>query len=141
MSTQKITPFLWFEKDAEEAAKYYCSVFKNSKVLDSNPMVTSLELEGLRLNILNGGPQFKLNEAFSLVIPCDTQEEIDHYWNEFTREGKESQCGWCKDKYGVSWQVIPSFLPTLMNDPVKGQKVVNAFLKMKKFDIKTLMEV
>jgi predicted 3-demethylubiquinone-9 3-methyltransferase (glyoxalase superfamily) len=141
MSAQKITPFLWFEKGAEEAARYYCSVFKNSKILESNPMVTSLELEGLRLNILNGGPHFKLNEAFSMVIPCDTQEEIDYYWNEFTREGKESMCGWCADKYGVWWQVIPSALPKLMSDPAKGQKVAAAFMKMKKFDIKTLMEV
>jgi predicted 3-demethylubiquinone-9 3-methyltransferase (glyoxalase superfamily) len=139
MTLQKITPFLWFEKGAEDAAKFYTSVFKNSKILSTNPMVTSLELEGLTINILNGGPQFKLDEAFSLCVSCDTQEEIDYYWNTFTKNGgEESMCGWCKDKYGVSWQVIPSILPQLMSDPQKSQRVVDAFLKMKKFDIETL---
>jgi predicted 3-demethylubiquinone-9 3-methyltransferase (glyoxalase superfamily) len=141
MSTQKLTPFIWFEKGAEEAAKFYCSVFKNSKVLDSNPMVTSLELDGLRLNIFNGGPHFRLNEAFSLVISCDTQEEIDHYWNKLTADGgEESRCGWCKDKYGLWWQVIPSALPKLMSDPARARQVTEAFLKMKKFDLKQIME-
>jgi predicted 3-demethylubiquinone-9 3-methyltransferase (glyoxalase superfamily) len=139
MTIQKITPFLWFEKDGEEAAKYYCTIFKNAKINASNPLVTQFELEGLQLCILNGGPQFQLDEAFSLSIACDTQEEIDYYWNRFTSEGgEESMCGWCKDKYGVSWQVVPAKLGEWMSDPQKGQRVMQAFLKMKKFDIATL---
>jgi predicted 3-demethylubiquinone-9 3-methyltransferase (glyoxalase superfamily) len=140
MKLQKITPFLWFEKGAEEAAKFYVSVFKNGKILSSNPMVTSFELEGLNISILNGGPQFKLSEAFSLCISCEDQEEIDYYWNKLTEGGKESMCGWLVDKYGVSWQVIPSILPKLMSDPEKGQHVIQAFLKMKKFDIEKLKQ-
>jgi predicted 3-demethylubiquinone-9 3-methyltransferase (glyoxalase superfamily) len=139
MKLQKITPFLWFNSSGEEAAKFYCTVFKNSRIITSNPMVTSFELEGLNISILNGGPMFKLNESFSLMISCDTQEEIDYYWNTFTADGgEESQCGWLKDKYGVSWQVVPSILPLLMSDPAKSQKVIQAFLKMKKFDIEAL---
>lgn len=136
---QKITPFLWFDKGGDEAAKYYCTVFKNSKIHSSNKFVTQFELEGLTLSILSGGPQFKLDEAFSLSIACDTQEEIDYYWNRFVNDGgEESMCGWCKDKYGVSWQVVPSMLGKWMSDPEKGERVMNAFLKMRKFDIATL---
>jgi predicted 3-demethylubiquinone-9 3-methyltransferase (glyoxalase superfamily) len=139
MTSQRITPFLWFEKGGDEAANYYCSIFKNAKIIHSNPMVTEFELDGLRLCILSGGPQFKLDEAFSLSVPCDTQEEIDYYWNRFVGDGgEESMCGWCKDKYGVSWQVVPSELGVWMSDPVKGPRVMQAFLKMKKFDIATL---
>ena len=140
MKEQKITPFLWFESGAEEAAKFYTTVFKNSKVVDSNPLVTVLEIEGLQVMILNGGPQFKLNESFSLSISCNTQEEIDYYWNKLTEGGEESMCGWLKDKYGLSWQVVPAVLGKLMSDPTKVQKVTQAFLKMKKFDIKKLEE-
>jgi predicted 3-demethylubiquinone-9 3-methyltransferase (glyoxalase superfamily) len=139
MKLQKITPFLWFEKGGEDAAKFYTTVFKNSKIITSNPMVTSFELEGLNISILNGGPHFKLSEAFSLCISCDSQEEIDYYWNTFTADGgQESMCGWLKDKFGVSWQVIPSILPQLMSDQQKGPRVIEAFMKMKKFDIETL---
>jgi predicted 3-demethylubiquinone-9 3-methyltransferase (glyoxalase superfamily) len=141
MKTQKLTPFLWFEKEAEEAAKYYCSVFKDSKILDSNPMVTSFEIDGLRINILNGGPQYKLNESFSIVVNCETQEEIDAYWNKFISDGgNESRCGWLKDKYGVSWQIVPSNIATLLMDPSKGQRAVQAMMQMKKLDIKKLTE-
>ena len=142
MSAQKLTPFLWFEKGAEEAANYYCSVFKNAKILSSNPMVTSFEIDGLRLNIMNGGPQFKLNDAFSIVIHCKDQEEIDTYWNRFVSDGgSESMCGWLKDKYGVSWQVVPSNIDQLLMHPEKGQRAVQAMLQMKKLDIKKLSEV
>ena len=142
MYTQKITPFLWFEKGGDEAAKYYTTVFKNARIIQSNPMVTEFELEGLRLCILSAGPQFKLNEAFSLSVPCDTQEEIDYYWNRFVGDGgEESMCGWCKDKYGVWWQIVPSMLGTWMSDPVKGPRVMQAFLKMKKFIIADLENV
>lgn len=139
MSIQKIMPFLWFEKGGEEAAKYYCSVFKNSRIITTNAWVTQFELDGLTLCILSGGPQFKLDEAFSLSVPCDTQEEIDYYWNKFVGDGgEESMCGWCKDKYGVSWQVVPSKLTAFMSDPVKGPKVMAAFMKMKKMIIADL---
>lgn len=138
MKIQKITPFLWFNSNAEEAAKFYTSVFKNSKIVSINPMVTLLELEGLQLMIMNGGPTFKLNEAFSLSISCNNQKEIDYYWSKLTEGGTESQCGWLKDKYGLSWQVIPSILPSLMNDPEKAGRVTQAFLKMKKFNIEVL---
>lgn len=141
MSSPKITPFLWFEKGAEEAAKHYCAIFKNSKVISTNPMVTVLELEGQRLMILNGGPQFKLNESFSLSISCNDQQEIDYFWEKLTADGgKESMCGWCVDKYGLWWQVVPALLGELMNDPQKGPRVMQAFLKMKKFDIETLLK-
>ena len=130
---------MWFEKGGEEAAKYYCSVFKNSRIITSNAWVTQFEIEGLTLCILSAGPQFKLNEAFSLSIPCDTQEEIDYYWNRFVGDGgEESMCGWCKDKYGVSWQVVPAKLSAFMSDPVKGPKVMAAFMKMKKMIIADL---
>src|SRR5690349_7972224 len=140
MKMQKITPFLWFEKGAEEAAKFYLTVFKNAKIIESNPMVTNVELEGLQICILNGGPHFKLTEAFSLSISCENQAEIDYYWEKLTAGGEESMCGWLKDKYGVSWQVVPSVLGKLMSDPTRSQRVMEAFMKMKKFDIKKLEE-
>lgn len=138
MKIQKITPFLWLESGAIDAAKHYTSIFKNSKIISTNPMVTVIELEGMQIMLMNGGPMFKLNESFSLCISCDTQEEIDYYWNKLTEGGAESQCGWLKDKFGLSWQVVPSVLPALMNDPDRAQRVTQAFLKMKKFDIKAL---
>ena len=140
MKIQKVTPFLWFDNQAEEAAKYYVSIFKNSSVLSSNPMVTHLVLEGQQILILNGGPIFKLSEAFSFSVLCETQEEIDYYWSKLTEGGSESQCGWLKDKYGLSWQIVPSVLPDLMGDPTKSERVMQAFLKMKKFDIAKLMQ-
>ena len=140
MKIQKVTPFLWFDSKAEDAAKFYTTVFKDSKIISSNPMVTTMEIEGLNVMFLNGGPHFKLNEAFSLLINCENQEEIDYYWNKLTEGGEESQCGWLKDKYGVSWQVFPTVLGKLMSDPSKAQKVTAAFMKMKKFNIRELEE-
>lgn len=141
MKVQKITPFLWYESQASDAARFYCSVFKNSRIISSNHLVTQFELEGLQISAMNGGPIFKLTEAFSFFVSCDTQEEIDYYWDAFTKDGgQESMCGWCKDKFGLSWQIIPSVLPELMNDPVRGPRVMQAFLKMKKFDIETLLK-
>jgi predicted 3-demethylubiquinone-9 3-methyltransferase (glyoxalase superfamily) len=138
MKMQKVTPFLWFEKDAGEAGKYYASIFKNTRVVGSNPMVTTLDLEGMTVLIMNGGPTYKLNEAFSLSISCDTQEEIDYFWEKLSAGGSEGRCGWLKDKYGVSWQVIPSILPSLMSNPEKSKKVMAAFMKMNKFIIEEL---
>lgn len=131
---------LWFTNDAQEAADYYCSVFPNSKILSSSPIVVNFELNGRHFMALNGrrDPN-QFNEAVSFVVSCKDQNEIDHYWNRFTKDGgKESQCGWCSDKYGISWQVIPDILGELMSDPSRSQRVVAAFLKMKKFDIETL---
>jgi predicted 3-demethylubiquinone-9 3-methyltransferase (glyoxalase superfamily) len=139
MKTPKITPFLWFEKDAEHAAKYYCSIFKNATINAVNPLVVSLEIEGQNLLLLNGGPKFKLDEAFSLSISCDTQEEIDYYWEKLSEGGREDMCGWLRDKYGLSWQVVPAVLPELMNNPERADRVIQSFLKMRKFDIQALL--
>lgn len=136
----KITPCLWFDGIGREATEFYCSVFKNSRIISSNPLVTSFELNGNPFLALNGGPVFQFNEAISLVVNCETQEEIDYFWDRLTESGKESQCGWLKDKYGVSWQIVPSILEKLMGDPEKAPRVVEAFLKMKKFDIEKLLQ-
>lgn len=137
---QKITPFLWFDNRAEEAAKFYCGVFKNSKIMSTSPMIVTFEIEGQTIMALNGGPQFKFNESVSFFVSCGTQEEIDYFWNKLTEGGKESQCGWLKDKYGLSWQIVPDILSKLIsdNDHVKVGRVTQAFLKMKKFDIAEL---
>jgi predicted 3-demethylubiquinone-9 3-methyltransferase (glyoxalase superfamily) len=137
--THEIYPCLWFDGNAQEAAKYYCTVFKNAKITAENPMVVMFEIDGKKFMCLNGGPHFKFNESVSFVVNCDTQDEIDYYWNTLTANGGvESQCGWLKDKFGLSWQIVPAILPKLMSDPSRAQNVMQAFMKMKKFDIKTL---
>jgi predicted 3-demethylubiquinone-9 3-methyltransferase (glyoxalase superfamily) len=138
---KQIYPCLWFENQAKEAAAFYCSVFPNSKILTDTPMVVEFELNGKFFMGLNGRPEgVKFNESISFVIPCEDQAEIDHYWNKFTVDGgAESMCGWCSDKYGVSWQVIPAMLGELMSDPEKAPRVAQAFMKMRKFDIATLL--
>lgn len=138
--TNQLYPCLWFDGNARAAADFYCSIFPNAKIIVDTGMVVNFELNGQFFMGLNGGDNFKFNEAISFVIPCKDQAEIDHYWNNLTADGgAESQCGWCKDKFGVSWQVIPANLGTLMSDPEKGPRVMQAFMKMKKFDIATLM--
>jgi predicted 3-demethylubiquinone-9 3-methyltransferase (glyoxalase superfamily) len=133
-------PCLWFDGQAKAAAEFYCSIFKNSKITSENPMVVRWELNGNQFMGLNGGPQFKFNEAVSFTIECESQEEIDHYWdNLISNGGVESQCGWCKDQFGVSWQVVPKVLGKLMTDPERSQRVVAAFMQMKKFDIEKLI--
>ena len=139
--TQKITTFLWFDGKAKEAAEFYCSIFKNSKVLSANPMIVTFELEGQKFIALNGGPQYKFTEAVSLFVDCETQEEVDKLWNTLTSNGgEESMCGWLKDKYGLSWQIIPKVLMELMNDKdqEKSQRVMQAMLKMRRIIIKDL---
>lgn len=138
---KQIYSCLWFDGNAKEATAYYCSVFKNSKIISENPMVIIFELNNTKFMALNGGPNFKFNEAVSFVITCENQEEIDHYWDSFTQEGEEGKCGWCKDKFGVSWQVVPSILGTLMNETEKAPKTMYAFMQMKKLDIETLINV
>jgi len=149
---QKITPFLWFDNQAEEAANFYVSIFENSKVLsvtrygEAGPgpkgtaMTVAFELDGQSLTALNGGPHFNFTEAISFVIHCEAQEEVDHYWDRLTEGGSESQCGWLKDKFGLSWQVVPNVLSELFQDkdPAKSQRVMQAMLQMKKMDIATL---
>ncbi|WP_199140785.1 VOC family protein [Pedobacter sp. ASV12] len=135
----QIYPCLWFDGQAQAAAKFYCTVFKDSKITADNQMVVTFELNGKRFMGLNGGPQFKFNEAVSFVIDCETQDEIDYYWQKLTADGgSEGQCGWLKDKFGVSWQVVPTILPKLLSDPAKTQNVLQAYMKMKKFDIEAL---
>jgi predicted 3-demethylubiquinone-9 3-methyltransferase (glyoxalase superfamily) len=136
--TKQIYPCLWFDGHAKEAADFYCSVFKDSKITAANPMVVTFEINGTKFMALNGGLQFKFNEAVSFVVDCETQEEIDNYWAKLTEGGEESMCGWLKDKYGVSWQIVPSILGALISDPEKGGRVIQAFMKMKKFDIEAL---
>ena len=148
----KITPFLWFDDKAEEAMNLYVSVFKNSKILsvtrygEAGPgpkgtvMTAKFQLDGQEFVALNGGPHFKFTEAISFVIDCETQEEVDEYWERLSEGGAESQCGWLKDKYGLSWQVVPRILVQLLQDKdaAKSQRVMKAMLQMKKIDIETL---
>jgi predicted 3-demethylubiquinone-9 3-methyltransferase (glyoxalase superfamily) len=136
-----IYPCLWFDGKAKEAAEFYCSVFKDSKILTDTPMVVQFELNGSRFMGLNGGPHFKFNEAVSLVVTCENQEEIDYYWEKLTAEGgQESMCGWLKDKYGLSWQIVPSNMGKLMTDPERAQRVMPVLMQMKKLDIQKLEE-
>ncbi len=135
----KIYPCLWFDGQAKAAVTFYCGIFPNSKITSENPMVINFELNGKKFMGLNGGPHFKFNEALSFVIPCETQEEIDYYWNNLTADGgNESMCGWLKDKFGLSWQVVPNILGELLSNPEKGQRAMEALLKMQKLDIEKL---
>lgn len=149
---QKITPFLWFDNQAEEAMNFYVSVFKNSRVLDvtrygdSGPgpagsvMTARFQLEGQEFTALNGGPEFKFTEAISFYVDCQTQEEVDELWQKLSEGGEPGPCGWLKDKYGLSWQIVPRILTDLLNDPdpAKAQSVMKAMLQMSKIDIKGL---
>lgn len=137
--THEIYPCLWFDGNAKEAAEYYCSIFPNSRILDENPVVVNWEMNGKRFMGLNGGPLYRFTEAISFVIPCENQEEVDYYWDKLTSDGgSEGQCGWCTDKFGLSWQVIPTVLGSLMSDRDKAERVMAAFMQMRKFDIEKL---
>jgi predicted 3-demethylubiquinone-9 3-methyltransferase (glyoxalase superfamily) len=156
INKQKITPCLWFDTEAEEAANFYVSIFKNSRIGSVNRyggeghevhgkpagsvMAVEFEIEGQKFVGLNGGPQFKFDEAISFQIHCETQDEIDYYWTRLTEGGKEVACGWLKDKFGLSWQVVPTQLFEMLSDKdsAKTERVTKAFLKMKKFDIEAL---
>ena len=150
---QKITTFLWFDNNAEEAANFYVSIFKNSKILnmsrygDAGPgpkgsvMTCTFQLEGQEFIALNGGPHFKFTEAISLFVDCETQEEVDTLWNKLTADGgAPSQCGWLKDKFGLSWQIIPSALMEMMSDrdPAKSRRVMEAMMQMSKIELQKL---
>lgn len=144
---QKITPFLWFDGKAEEAMNFYVSIFKNSRVLSVNrageagPVISvTFQLDGQEFMGLNGGPQFKFTEAISLFVNCQTQAEVDELWAKLSEGGEKSRCGWLKDKYGLSWQIIPAVLGELLRDkdPERAKRVMQAMLQMDKIDIKTL---
>ena len=149
---QKITPFLWFDNNAEEAANFYLSVFKNSKILNTarysevgpgpkgTVMTVEFELDGQGFVALNGGPQFKFTEAVSFVVNCDTQEEVDYYWERLSEGGEKSRCGWLRDKFGLGWQVTPTILGKLLadKDQEKANRVMQTMLKMDKLDIEPL---
>jgi predicted 3-demethylubiquinone-9 3-methyltransferase (glyoxalase superfamily) len=135
---KQIFTCLWFDGNAKEAAVYYCSIFKNSKIISENQMVVIFELNNTKFMALNGGPQYKFSPSTSHVIECDTQEEIDHYWEKLGKDGKYSQWGWLDDKFGVSWQIVPAILSKLMADQEKAPRVIQVFMQMKKFDIETL---
>ncbi len=151
---QTITPFLWFDTQAEQAAKFYVSVFKNSRIVttarygDAGPgpkgsvMTVLFELDGQQFIALNGGPQFKFTEAISLSVSCETQQEVDRFWEQLSAGGEEGPCGWLKDKYGLSWQVNPTILGKMLSDPdpKKSRRVMEAMLKMKKIDIAALKQ-
>jgi predicted 3-demethylubiquinone-9 3-methyltransferase (glyoxalase superfamily) len=152
---QKITPFLWFDNQAEEAMNFYTSVFKNSKVVNvqrfensgpdmkSTVITGTFEIEGKEFMVLNGGPEFKFTEAISFFVKCKDQAEVDELWNKLTADGgQESQCGWLKDKFGVSWQIIPDALGEMLGnpDPLKAQKAMKSMLQMKKIDIAKMKE-
>lgn len=137
--THKIFPCLWFNNQAKAAAEYYCGIFKNSKIISENPMVVIFELNEAKFMALNGGPEYKFSPANSYVITCDTQEEIDHYWENLGDGGVYNKCGWLDDKFGVSWQIVPTILGKLMNDPEKAPKTMYAFMQMTKFDIEKLI--
>jgi predicted 3-demethylubiquinone-9 3-methyltransferase (glyoxalase superfamily) len=149
---QKITPFLWFDGKAEEAARFYVSVFKNSKILNvsrygeagpgpqGSVMTVAFELDGEKFVALNGGPNHTFSPAVSFVVDCETQQEVDHYWERLSEGGEGIQCGWLKDKYGLSWQIVPTVLPELLQDKdrEKRKRVMAAMLKMVKLDIEQL---
>ncbi len=137
--TNQIYPCLWFDGQAKAAAEYYCSIFKNSKITTDTQMVVNFELNGKKFMGLNGGPHYKFSPATSFVIECETQAEIDFFWEKLGSGGIYNQCGWLDDKFGVSWQIVPAILGKLMSDPEKAPRVMQAFLKMKKFDIEKLL--
>ncbi len=150
----KITPFLWFDNQAEEAANFYTSIFKNSKVVnvarygDAGPgpkgsvMTVVFQIEEQEFIALNGGPQFKFTEAVSFVVNCKTQEEVDYFWEKLSAGGEIQMCGWLKDKFGLSWQIVPTALGELMSDPdpIKSQRVMQAMLHMQKLNIEQLQQ-
>ena len=149
---REITPCLWFDTEGEDAAKFYTSIFPNSRITDvarygsagprpeGTVMTVSFELDGLKFVALNGGPQFSFSEALSFQVMCESQDEVDHYWSTLSEGGEEGPCGWLKDKFGLSWQIVPTRLPELLQDPDReaSQRVMAAMLEMRKIDVEAL---
>ncbi len=152
MIKQRITPCLWFDGQAEEAANHYVSIFKNSRItavsrygeagpgVKGSVMMVAFELDGQGFTGLNGGPMFKFTEAISMMVSCESQAEVDHYWDRLCHGGQPGKCGWLKDKFGVSWQIVPTVLPELMTDAAMSQRVMGALLQMTKLDIARLRQ-
>jgi len=154
VAIQKITPFLWFDHQAEEAAGFYTSIFPNSTIVrvvrygktgpgpPGSVLTVEFQLEGQTFVALNGGPYYQFTEAISFVVHCQTQDEVDFYWEKLSAGGGESRCGWLKDRFGLSWQIVPTVLPELLSDPdpEKSQRVMKALLAMKKLDIRALQQ-
>jgi predicted 3-demethylubiquinone-9 3-methyltransferase (glyoxalase superfamily) len=152
MAMQKITPFLWFGNQSEEAANFYVSIFPNSKITsiarygksgpgpEGSVMTVEFEIDGQKFMALNGGPQYQFSPATSFVVPCETQEEVDHFWERLSEGGTPNRCGWLDDKFGVTWQIVPTILPKLLShpDPEKSKRVMEAMLQMDKLDINLL---
>ncbi len=135
MITQKITPYLWYDHQAKEAAEFYCSLFKNARIISSSDIITEFELEGIQFIALNGGPTYHFTEATSLFVLCEDQEEVDYLWEQLTKDGgQESSCGWCKDKYGLSWQIVPKRFMEMMRigSTEQTQKVIEVMMPMQK---------
>ena len=135
ISTQKITPYLWYNNQAREAADFYCSIFQNARIISSSDMIVEFEIEGLQLMALNGGPQFQFTEAISFFVLCEDQQEVDQFWDRLTADGgQEGRCGWCKDQFGLSWQIVPARFMEMMESgkPEKIKKVMEVMMPMKK---------
>ena len=148
---QRITPFLWFDKEGGQAAKFYTSIFPDSRIKNATTFpntpsgtveVVTIELQGQEFTLMSAGPLLKFNESISFVVNCKTQEEVDYYWDRLSADGEPGECGWLKDKYGVSWQIVPTVLGEMMQDkdPRKSERVMKAVLQMKKLDIKGLRQ-
>ena len=133
-------PCIWCDRNAHEMADYYCSIFPDSKIISKNPIVVIFEINGAKFMALSGGPEYKPSNAVSFVVNCDTQAEIDRYWDALGSGGVYSKCGWLNDRYGVAWQIVPSILGELMNDPERAPAVMYAFMQMGKFDIEALKQ-
>lgn len=152
MTIQKIKTFLWYDTQAEEAANFYVSLFPDSQILNvvrngeggpapaGSVLTVAFQLAGTHFVAMNGGPYFKFSEAISLAVECASQEELDRYWNALIEGGEESQCGWLKDKYGLSWQIVPATLPKLLSDPKRASKVMQELMQMKKLDMQKLQD-
>ena len=141
MMNHPIYTCFWYDGNANEAARFYCSIFENSKIISENPIMVVFDINGYRIMGLNGGPRYKFNESISLVVSCDTQQEIDYYWDALSKDGVENMCGWLKDKYGLSWQIVPTLLGKWMSNPAYGAKITEAFLKMKTFHLTALEKI
>ena len=142
MSVKRITPFLWYDGQALEAAKFYCKIFKGSKIHSASPMSVTFKLDGQEFFALNGGPHFKFNEAISFFVSCKDQKEVDYYWTRLLKGGEPSRCGWLKDKFGLSWQVVPEALGECLNgkDKVGARRAMEAMMHMAKLDVKKLKD-
>ncbi|HPI18968.1 MAG TPA: VOC family protein [Candidatus Kapabacteria bacterium] len=136
-----IYPCLWFDGLAKEAADYYCSIFKHSNILEESPVVVSFEINGNKFMALNGGNTDNFNQSISFVVECESQDEIDYYWSKLSEGGEESYCGWLKDRFGISWQIIPAILSDLMKDSEKADKIFKSMSHIRKFNIGDLLKV